>query len=62
MVRTLASNSLSHFGSKKVMSKFSQLYKAFRSNIGADLGKLENNRTGRNEFVANKLISDNLSI
>lgn len=44
------------------MSKFSQVYKAFRNNIGADLGKLENNRTGRNEFVANKLISDNLSI
>ena len=44
------------------MSKFAQLYKAFRNNIGDDLGKLENNRTGRNEFVAKKLISDNSSI
>ena len=44
------------------MSRFSQVYSEFKNNIGSDLGKLENNRTGRNEFVANKLISDNLSV
>ena len=44
------------------MSKFSLLYRAFTNNLGDDLGKLENNRTGRNEFVAKKLISDDSSI
>lgn len=44
------------------MPKFSQVYSGFMDNIGPDLGKLENNRIGRNEFVAHKLISDNLSI
>lgn len=47
---------------ENAMPKFSQVYSEFRKNIGPDLGKLENNRIGRNEFVANELILDNLSI
>ena len=44
------------------MSDFSKMYKDFSKNWVSDIGKLKNNRVGRNEFVSNNLISDGHTI